>query len=295
MSKKPGSQIEKTSKKADEKKEVKKVKKKNKAYRKIGIIGSASSTLGLCPWHDFELEIWGLGWRALPRVDRLFDLHPDNFNKKDRINVQKNYEERLASFKDVPIYLTKEHPEIPNSIRYPIEDIFKFMGVDLDPYTAGTYFASSIAFLICMAIYEAVDEIHLYGIDFVGDGEYEHQRPNMEYLVGVARGKGIKVYIPKGSALCEFSYVYGYQLPPDVGILNRAVILDRLKQYKKKNKEALLLARTTDGAIQECEQLLQVLLHTERGGNLEVPPVKVPVDVLERRLAKEKEQGHDGK
>lgn len=285
-----------TKKKVSKKKtsEKKPEEKKDKPYRKIAIVGSASTTMGLTPWHDFSLEIWGLAWRALPRFERMFDLHPGHFDKTvDRKNIQENYEQRLASFKDVPIYLCNKHPDIPNSIRYPIEDILKFMGPELDSYSDGQYFASSIAFMICLAMYEKVNEIHLYGLDFIADGEYDYQRPNMEYLVGVARGKGIKVFIPKGSAICEFSYIYGYQLPPDIGLINRAVLTDRLVQYKKKHEQALNVARTSDGAIQEVEQLLKLMTHTLRGGKLEVPPLKDPIEVIEKRIAKEKEQSHE--
>ena len=268
------------------------IKKDSEKRRKIAIVGSASSTVKFVPWDDHSLEIWALAWRSIPRADRLFDLHAGNFDKKKRANVQQNYEERLAGFKNTEIYLCEKHPDIPNSVEYPLEAVLKMMGPELDPSSHGQYFASSIAFLICLAIYEKVDEIHIYGVDFVGQGEYEHQRPNMEYLVGVARGKGIEVYIPKGCALVEFSYIYGYQLPPDAGIVNRAVLTDRLKQYKEKHEKALNVARTTDGAIQEVEQLLQMLMHVERGGALEVPPIKEHVEVALNKLEREKEEKH---
>ena len=275
--------------KTDTRKKPVKIEEKR---RKVAILGSATSTLGLCPWEDESLEIWGLAWRNLPRADRVFDLHPGNFDVETRKNVQKNYETRLKALK-VPVYLCNEHPKIPNSVRYPIEAILKMMGPELDPFCDGQYFASSIAFLIALAIYEQVDEIHLYGLDFVADGEYEHQRPNTEYLIGIARGKGIQVFIPKGAAVCKFSYIYGYQLPDDPGILNRAVLLDRLKQYKTRHQKALDEARTADGAIQEVEQLLTTLIHVARGGKLEVPPMKDPVEVIKMRLDKEKEESHE--
>lgn len=36
------------------------------------------------------------------------------------------------------------------------------------------------------------------------DDEYGYQRPNCEYLIGLARGRGIKVVIPDESPLCKF-------------------------------------------------------------------------------------------
>jgi hypothetical protein len=35
--------------------------------------------------------------------------------------------------------------------------------------------------------------------------EYKYQRPNLEYLIGFARGLGIEVYIPEQSSLCKFN------------------------------------------------------------------------------------------
>jgi len=32
----------------------------------------------------------------------------------------------------------------------------------------------------------------VYGVDMKADDEYGYQKPNMEYLIGLARGKGIQ-------------------------------------------------------------------------------------------------------
>ena len=272
--------------------EIQTVEGEAKKRKKVAIVGSASTTLGLTPFNDYSFEIWGLAWRHMPRVDRVFDIHPSNFDTTTPQNVQKNYAERLANFDKIPIYLTKKHPDIPNSIEYPLEEILKFMGPELDPHSDGQYFASSIAFLICLAMYEKFEEIHLYGIDFVADGEYGFQRPNMEYLIGVARGKGIEVFVPPGCALIDFGHIYGYQPFPDVGIINRALLIDRLKQYREKHQKALDVARTTDGAIQECEQLLSMVAHHQRGGKVVIPPLKETPDDTERKMKKAKEASH---
>ena len=34
--------------------------------------------------------------------------------------------------------------------------------------------------------------------------EFAYQRPNMEYLIGLARGRGVDVYIPERSPLTKF-------------------------------------------------------------------------------------------
>jgi hypothetical protein len=80
--------------------------------------------------------------------------------------------------------------------RYPFEEVAASIGI--------SYWNSSIAYAMAMAIHENAEEIGIFGVDMTGGDEYAYQRPNMEYLIGFARGKGIKVHIPQESALCKF-------------------------------------------------------------------------------------------
>jgi hypothetical protein len=48
-------------------------------------------------------------------------------------------------------------------------------------------------------------------VDMRADEEYSYQRANCEYLIGLARGKGIKVHIPEVSPLLKFSGFDGYK------------------------------------------------------------------------------------
>lgn len=247
--------------------------------KKVAIVGSAGSSTEKAPWKDPEFEIWGLAWRIMEKGDRYFDMHKLGPHRK---NVQPNYERHL-SLLDATVYLQEEHPDIPNSVRYPIEDVIKMLS-GVDPYADGDYFASSVAFMLALAIYEEFEEIHLYGIDLLTDSEFSHQRPNAEYLIGLARGLGRKVLVPKESAMLKFSYRYGYDTLPSVGAINPAILQERLKQYQAKHKHAIAEMYTADGAAQECGQLLQLLKFHDRGGTLELispsmssPPLAPPV------------------
>ncbi len=84
----------------------------------------------------------------------------------------------------------------PNVEKYPFRQVAETIGE--------YYYNSSIAYAMALAIHEGAEEIGIYGVDMKADDEYGYQRPNMEYLVGLARGKGIKVHIPKESPLCKF-------------------------------------------------------------------------------------------
>ena len=61
---------------------------------------------------------------------------------------------------------------------------------------------------------ERFEEIHLYGIDMTHETEWGYQRPNTEFFLGVAVGKGIKIHIPEESALLSPLWLYGYEDKP---------------------------------------------------------------------------------
>jgi hypothetical protein len=74
----------------------------------------------------------------------------------------------------------------------------------------GDYFNSSVGFMLALAIHEGAEEIAIYGVDMRADEEYGYQRPNCEYLIGLARGKGIKVHIPDVCPLCKYQNDPGF-------------------------------------------------------------------------------------
>lgn len=164
---------------------------------KVAVIGLWTETHGLAHWDDPQWEKWGLAWDAdVFRMDRAFEIHPASEWKG---YVPKDYIERLGMLPR--LYLAEPPPELPNAERFPIEEVAK---------TAGDYLSSSVAYLMALAIHEGAEEIGLYGVAMEGNDEYAYQRPNMEYLVGLARGRGIKVHIPEQSPLCKYSGQFGY-------------------------------------------------------------------------------------
>jgi|TARA_R110002051_G_C8480507_1_gene461577 hypothetical protein len=155
---------------------------------------------------NFNGEIWGLPWDEgrWPFFDRYFEIHPLDLLRKPEAQRRDGYEERLKS---LPIlYMQEAYEDIPNAIRYPVEKVVDNLGFD--------YFNSSIAYLMGMALLEGADKIGIWGVDMAdlepvpGDpsyiSEFAYQRPNMEYLIGLARGRGVDVYIPERSPLAKF-------------------------------------------------------------------------------------------
>ena len=230
--------------------------------RKVAIVGSASSSVHQTPWEDRSFDIWGLAWRLdLQRVTAVFDIH--SLNEQQR-NVPEHYKEILAKV-GFDVYLKEPSDDLPNAKIYPIEAAQQFLK-QYHPRHETKYFASSIAYMFVFAILQNYDEIHFYGVDLLDNTEYGHQRPNLEFLIGVARGLGITVYMPEESALCRFPYMYGYEHAPAIGLVTPVMLRDRIKQYQEKSEKCMAEAYTADGAKQEARQLLQLLEFHERGG-----------------------------
>ena len=153
--------------------------------RQIAIIGLGPSQKD-APVYSSYWEKWGLPWDGnFGAYDRGFEMHDRALWETRNVN----YLDRLRD-SAVPVYMQTSHSDIPASVAYPLKDVVA---------VTGDYFGSSAAYMIGMAIIEKPARIGVWGIDLVDC--YDHQRPNFEYLLGLARGLGIDVYVHPESSL----------------------------------------------------------------------------------------------
>ena len=162
---------------------------------KVAVIGLSPSSHDCSPWNDPTWEKWGLPWDSdWVRCDRLFEMHDLDLIRTVKCR-RSDYEDRLRSCL-VPLYMQEQYPDLPCQ-RYPFEAVSASLG--------RSYWNSSPAYMVALAIHEGAKEIGIWGVDSLDGEEYAYQRPNLEWLVGIAEGKGIKVTIPDTSPLCKFS------------------------------------------------------------------------------------------
>lgn len=187
--------------------------------RKVAIVGFAPSSLGdvRVLFGDPDFEIWPLNqlYLGMPGIgqhaSRWFQLH--NRSSYDQAIRDHKHSEWLGSVREFPIYMQRKEPDIPMSVRYPIEEITKLFG---------WYFTNSISWMIALALYEHIkfgglEALHIYGVDMAQDdpvsGEYSQQRPSCEWLIGWAMGilGREKVYIPAKSDLMKAMWLYPFE------------------------------------------------------------------------------------
>lgn len=213
--------------------ELKKIYKKKD---KVAIIGFADSW-NQAPFNDPEFEVWGLNslFELIPRQDIWFEIHDKKTwenNKEIGLGLTRNgkpYKDALIAL-NIPILMTDKYPDIPNSLRYPLEEMIckfdplrrksewvecSFEGSAKTDWNG--YFTNSISYMIALAIDWAYSEIHVYGVDMAtsgpmtGNGEYAMQRPSCEYYLGIAMGRGIKTFIPAQADLLKCRFIYGWE------------------------------------------------------------------------------------
>lgn len=260
--------------------------------RKIAICGFASSSRHLIPINDPSWEIWGMNqlYRHIPRGDRWFDIHW-NWDKETVPGT--DYRGWLSTC-GIPIYMMERLPDIPTSMRYPLERMIA---------QAGDYFTSTVAFMVAVAI-EEVDKrvaarldsaitrhldkgghlkgedltelqrklyseylIGLFGIDLVVEEEYFWQKPCAEFWVGNAVGRNIEVFIPPQSAMCKQMYRYGYEPEPQT-VVRISEVEQHHKQLAEERKKHLDMVLMHDGAMQADEYWKRLIELRSRGAEV---------------------------
>jgi len=219
-----------------------------KRRKKVAIVGCADSK-GEAPFKDDEFEIWGVN-----NLYPLIEAHPDRYRWFEIHDISKDgeiYKRRdnpdfrgqpvndylkdlgkWASDINCPVYMQKSWDIVPTSIAYPLPQVLEKFG---------EYFTNSISWMLALAIHEGFEEIHVYGVDMAVDTEYHHQRPSCEYFLGIARGMGIKVFIPDTADLLKVRFLYGFDEPKETKWKKKRNSILKMMNTKKAKEEQISL------------------------------------------------------
>ena len=179
---------------------------------KLAIMGLGKSR-DEYPANDTSWDFWGLNnlYKVMPEIkwNRYFEIHKFSLHygrllrkgeSKFRGMSIHSYINNLYNL-DIPVYMQEECQLIDNSVVYPKHEIIiKF----------GRYFTSTHAWMLALAISMEFDTIGLFGVD-MDDPEHIDKRPCFEYLLGIAKGKGIEIIIPPSCPLLRSSALYGFE------------------------------------------------------------------------------------
>ena len=196
-------------------KEIKQVEEIVKK-KKVAIVGF-SGTRDQAPFDNPEYEIWTVNnlHQFVPRQDRIFEIH-QRWTWDGQLHGQPADEHvKFMQTCGIPVYNCQVFPDIPTSIRFPIELMTEEFGMPrtgfVNPTHKDGYWTNSISMMIALAIYEQFELIEIYGVDMAVGTEYNEQRPSCEYYIGIAKGRGIEVRLPAECDLLKARFVYGFE------------------------------------------------------------------------------------
>jgi len=157
---------------------------------KVDILGSGHSLKDFN--YNPERKVWGCSTLTFPDFvpDTIFEMHS---------YLDKHY------VKDKPckrLVMGVLIDGMKNAIEYPLQEVIDATGTD--------YYRSTPAYMLGLAILEGATDIMLYGLDMDSTAEYAAQLPSLTYLIGYARGKGIKCEVSQSGILLKSPFLYGY-------------------------------------------------------------------------------------
>ena len=226
--------------------------------KKIAIIGKAPSSQKLAPYDDQDWHIWTLSdimlCRQAPRYDVQFEIHDAEIVKQN-----KPYWEWLTRVEGKPLITRDVTPELQASIPYPKDEI-------VSKY--GSYFTNTVSWMLALAIEMEAEEIGIFGIDMAQNDEYAHQRPSCEYFIGLAVGRGIKVWVPPQSDLMHTSGLYGFDTAlNDMAIKQKARVAElqqRIAAAEQLRDSKALEAAYLQGALEDSKDYWGQWVHSGR-------------------------------
>ena len=122
------------------------------------------------------------------KIDYLFimDILDEKPQIVSGINNLKDVITRINKF-NIPFISPFVYDEIPLSQAFPLEQAYKEFGM--------LYFSNTIAYMICFAILNGAKEIELFGVNQASSSEYFYEKAGIEYWLGIANGRNIKIII----------------------------------------------------------------------------------------------------
>lgn len=239
--------------------------------KKVVIVGTAPSSIGLGPYTNPEWEVWACSpgtYGVVPRIDQFFELHRW---EPGQPWFSEGYCDFLRQFEG-PVWMSANVQGVKNCQLLPAFELVQKYG----PY----FFTSSIAWMMAMAIEAGAEKIALYGVDMAATEEYGYQRAGCQYFAMLAASLGIEVGTPPESDLLRPAPLYGVCEQSHQWIKTTArdrELKDRLARAENELKQKEMEVMFVRGAIDDLGYVQQTYFGNVDGMVTFTAPPAVPV------------------
>ena len=163
--------------------------------------------------HAYCNEVWGINAVAGTLLcDRVFHMDDVRIQEIRAAAQPESNIARMLQWMRVhpgPIITSREHPDYPGLVAFPLEEVVNSLGQ--------AYFNSTAAYAVAYAIHLGVKHISIFGCDYTYPDSHDAEKGRgcLEFWLGIASARGIKLSVPKTSTLLDGIYTqqehfYGY-------------------------------------------------------------------------------------
>jgi len=207
-----------------------------------------------------KTDVWALGPSAFKAYDNnepfsyncLFEIHNKKYSPYFRNEI---YQEFLKK-NPVKKIMQKESYTYPLSEAYPLEEIIEEFGTK--------FFICSLSYAIALAIHMKYEKIVLRGINMIMTDDLI-QKNGVEFWLGIAEGRGIKVETSSVCDLLKCGKMYAYECDNTLAVYQQRymnTIIREIARYLQRNHEF----HTTMAEISSSVTDMFNMLTTERVG-----------------------------
>lgn len=153
------------------------------APKKLAIVGSDPAGRDKAPYDDPSFDIWVFNeagnHKWCKRWTTVFQMHHPNIYKGHNTKDPKHWE-WLQRKHGKPIYMQDADPEIPDSVKFPMEEACQLAGAEM--------FGSTFSYMAAMAVVLDYEYIEIHGMG-LSSSEYDYQKFSYVFWLGFLRGK----------------------------------------------------------------------------------------------------------
>jgi len=254
-------------------------------HKSVALCGFAPNTLPLV--RDSKAQelwslVWGYKYTELPRIDRLYELHPVWVYAESNRPVYAKLIEHdtwLRTNELIPVYGLERRSEWPMSNRYPIERVEELLGSWEHSGARGRMFTSSFDYMIAHAVLDGYQRIEIYGAEMSTGTEYAYQREGFAFWAGFCAGRGIEFIQYSPSRLLLRPRRYGYE---GVQLISRQDLEREAREIETQRKEKLAHVQYLEGATAQAKKALDHYRESVDGEELEPSAYQAASIVLGR-------------
>lgn len=280
-------------------------------------MGTHPNGLKTFDWSRKDCDVWMFnetpnakkknGEPLYPKCDAVFQLHNKAIWRNPKNRTDKDHYKWLSSGKTPTVYMQDTYPDVPKSVKYPIEKVLalaKNTSMIIDGKEKSfKYFSSSPDYALALVaeMYKKgkrYERVEVHGIELEFESEYQYQRTGFAFWIGYLAALEIKVVLY--NSIFDFP-MYGYE--GDI-VLSSKTIEKRIEELtaelgsdkEQYNSDAKTFLASISGLLRKDisaevqNNLTELNKRSEQAGILD-GRIKENIKYLERAKAMEEASG----